>query len=208
MSNDRIDVKVITPKTNRDANGKIYVRKSQGTFQKMRRYGGWFLMVLFAMLPWITYQDRQAILFDLAKQQFVFFGATFFPQDLTLLATIFVIAAFGLFFITTFLGRVWCGYLCPQTVWTFIFIWLEEKLEGPANKRRKQDNNKYTTNLMLRKAIKHLAWWAISIITGLVFVGYFIPVRELFSEFATFELSFWPAFWVWFFAACTYGNAG
>ena len=78
MSNDRIDVKVITPKTNRDANGKIYVRKSQGTFQKMRRYGGWFLMVLFAMLPWITYQDRQAILFDLAKQQFVFFGATFF----------------------------------------------------------------------------------------------------------------------------------
>lgn len=208
MSKDRIDVKVITPKTNRDANGKIYVRKSQGTFQKMRRYGGWFLMVLFAMLPWITYQDRQAILFDLAKQQFVFFGATFFPQDLTLLATIFVIAAFGLFFITTFLGRVWCGYLCPQTVWTFIFIWLEEKLEGPANKRRKQDNSKYTPNLMLRKTIKHIAWWAISIITGLVFVGYFIPVRELVSEFATFELSFWPAFWVWFFAACTYGNAG
>lgn len=208
MSQDRIDVKVITPKTNRDANGKIYVRKSQGTFQKMRRYGGWFLMVLFAILPWITYQDRQAILFDLAKQQLVFFGATFFPQDLTLLAIIFVIAAFGLFFITTFLGRVWCGYLCPQTVWTFIFIWLEEKLEGPANKRRKQDNSKYTGNLIVRKTIKHIAWWVISIITGLVFVGYFIPVRELFSEFATFELSFWPAFWVWFFAACTYGNAG
>ncbi|WP_417881400.1 cytochrome c oxidase accessory protein CcoG [Vibrio sp.] len=208
MNQDRIDVKIITPNTNRDANGKIYVRKSQGTFQKMRRYGGWFLMVLFAFLPWITYQGHQAILFDLPKQQFVFFGATFFPQDLTLLAIIFVIAAFGLFFITTFLGRVWCGYLCPQTVWTFIFIWLEEKLEGSANKRRKQDNSKYTTNLMLRKTIKHIAWWAISIITGLVFVGYFIPVRELFSEFATFELSFWPAFWVWFFAACTYGNAG
>lgn len=208
MSKDRIDVKVITPKTNRDANGKIYVRKSQGTFQKMRRYGGWFLMVLFAILPWITYQDRQAILFDLAKQQFIFFGSTFFPQDLTLLALIFVIAAFGLFFITTFLGRVWCGYLCPQTVWTFIFIWLEEKLEGPANKRRKQDNNKYSSNLIARKTIKHIAWWLISIITGLVFVSYFIPARELFSEFTTFELSFWPAFWVWFFAACTYGNAG
>lgn len=208
MSKDRIDVKVITPKTNRDANGKIYVRKSQGTFQKMRRYGGWFLMVLFAILPWITYQDRQAILFDLAKQQFIFFGSTFFPQDLTLLALVFVIAAFGLFFITTFLGRVWCGYLCPQTVWTFIFIWLEEKLEGPANKRRKQDNNKYSSNLIARKTIKHIAWWLISIITGLVFVSYFIPARELFSEFTTFELSFWPAFWVWFFAACTYGNAG
>lgn len=208
MSKDRIDVKVITPKTNRDANGKIYVRKSQGTFQKMRRYGGWFLMVLFSILPWITYQDRQAILFDLAKQQFIFFGSTFFPQDLTLLALIFVIAAFGLFFITTFLGRVWCGYLCPQTVWTFIFIWLEEKLEGPANKRRKQDNSKYNSKLIARKTIKHIAWWVISIITGLVFVSYFIPAKDLFSEFATFELSFWPAFWVWFFAACTYGNAG
>ncbi|WP_105902935.1 cytochrome c oxidase accessory protein CcoG [Vibrio gangliei] len=208
MSNERIDVKVIDPKTNRDANGKIYVRKSQGTFQKLRRYGGWFLILLFIALPWITYQDRQAILFDLAKQQFFFFGASFFPQDLTLLALIFVIAAFGLFFLTTFLGRVWCGYLCPQTVWTFIFIWFEEKLEGPANKRRKQDNSKYTGNLMARKAIKHIAWWVISIFTGLVFVGYFIPVRELFTEFFTFELGFWPAFWVWFFAACTYGNAG
>lgn len=208
MSNQRIDVKVIDPKTNRDANGKIYVRKSQGAFQKLRRYGGWFLMLLFIALPWFTYQGRQAILFDLAKQQFFFFGASFFPQDLTLLALIFVIAAFGLFFLTTFLGRVWCGYLCPQTVWTFIFIWFEEKLEGPANKRRKQDNAPYTRDLMVRKTIKHIAWWMISIATGLVFVGYFIPVRELFAEFFTLQLSFWPAFWVWFFAACTYGNAG
>ncbi|OEF26051.1 cytochrome c oxidase accessory protein CcoG [Vibrio rumoiensis] len=208
MDPNRIDVKIIDPKTNRDANGKIYVRKSQGAYQKLRRYGGWFLMVLFAMIPWLSYDGRQAILFDLGKQQFLFFGATFFPQDLTLLALIFVIAAFGLFFLTTFLGRVWCGYLCPQTVWTFIFIWFEEKLEGPANKRRKQDNNKYSSNLILRKAIKHLAWWSVSIITGLVFVGYFIPIKELFVEFFTFKLAFLPAFWVWFFAACTYGNAG
>ncbi|MFV0575852.1 MAG: cytochrome c oxidase accessory protein CcoG [Vibrio sp.] len=212
MSNDRIDVKVITPnpekQTNRDANGKIYVRKTQGKFQKLRRYGGWFLMALFCLLPWLTYDGRQAILFDLAKQQFVFFGASFFPQDLTLLAIIFMIAAFGLFFLTTFLGRVWCGYLCPQTVWTFIFIWFEEKLEGPANKRRKQDNSKYTQDLIIRKTIKHIAWWVVSIITGLVFVGYFIPIRELFVDFVTFDINFWPAFWVWFFAVCTYGNAG
>ena len=144
---------------------------------------------------WISYEDRQAILFDLGKQQFLFFGATFFPQDLTLLALIFVIAAFGLFLMTTFLGRVWCGYLCPQTVWTFIFIWFEEKLEGPANKRRKQDNNKYSSHLIVRKTLKHIAWWAVSIITGLVFVGYFIPIKELSIEFFTFELGFLPAFW-------------
>ncbi|MBD1577294.1 MULTISPECIES: cytochrome c oxidase accessory protein CcoG [Vibrio] len=208
MSQDKIDVKIITPQTNRDANGKIYVRKSQGVFQKMRRYGGWFLLVLFAAIPWISYNGQQAILFDLAKQQFQFFGSTFFPQDLTLLAIIFMISAFGLFFLTTFLGRVWCGYLCPQTVWTFMYIWFEEKLEGPANKRRKQDNNKYSKNLLLRKTIKHIAWWIIAILTGITFVAYFVPVKTLTVEFVTFELNFWPAFWVWFFAACTYGNAG
>lgn len=208
MDPNKIDVKIIDPKTNRDDNGKIYVRKSQGAYQKLRRYGGWFLMLLFALLPWISYDGRQAILFDLGKQQFLFFGATFFPQDLTLLALIFVIAAFGLFLLTTFLGRVWCGYLCPQTVWTFIFIWFEEKLEGSANKRRKQDNNKYSSHLIVRKTLKHIAWWAVSIITGLIFVGYFIPIKELSIEFFTFELGFLPAFWVWFFAACTYGNAG
>ncbi|WP_194091269.1 cytochrome c oxidase accessory protein CcoG [Vibrio hibernica] len=208
MKQDKIDVKVITPKTNRDANGKIYVRKSQGTFQVLRRYGGWFLLVLFAAIPWISYHDQQAILFDLNKQQFQFFSATFFPQDLTLLALIFMISAFGLFFLTTFLGRVWCGYLCPQTVWTFMYIWFEEKLEGQANKRRKQDNNKYTKNILIRKTIKHIAWWVIALLTGLTFVAYFVPVKSLMLDFITFELSFWPAFWVWFFAACTYGNAG
>ncbi len=208
MSQDKINVKVITPNTNRDSNNKIYVRKSQGKFQKLRRYGGWFLLVMFALLPWLNYGDRQAILFDLAKQQFNFFGTTLFPQDLTLLALVFVIAAFGLFFLTTFLGRVWCGYLCPQTVWTFIYIWFEEKLEGPSNKRRKQDNGKYSTNLIIRKTIKHIAWWLIALFTGLTFVGFFIPIKQLTLDIITFNANAWPAFWVWFFAACTYANAG
>jgi len=96
-------------------------------------------------------------LLDIGNQQFNFFGTTLYPQDLTLLATLLVIAAFGLFFITTFLGRVWCGYLCPQTVWTFIYIWFEEKLEGNANKRRKQDSGKLTRSLVLRKSLKPLS---------------------------------------------------
>lgn len=205
---NKIDIKDVTPKTNRGENGKVYVRKSQGRFQKMRRYGGWFLMLLFAAIPWIDYQGRQAILLDLGHQQFNFFSTTLYPQDLTLLATLFIVAAFALFFITTFLGRVWCGYLCPQTVWTFIFIWFEEKLEGAANKRRKQDQNKYTSDLIWRKTLKHIAWWAVSILTGLTFVGYFIDIQELFVNFFSLNISFWPAFWVLFFAACTYGNAG
>ncbi|EJL6399015.1 cytochrome c oxidase accessory protein CcoG [Vibrio navarrensis] len=219
MSQDKIDIKDVTPKTfnpkTHKGNGdrfnpsnRIYVRESKGTYQKLRRYGGWFLLVLFAMVPWISYGDRQAILLDFSHQQFNFFGTTLYPQDLTLLALLFMIAAFGLFFITTFLGRVWCGYLCPQTVWTFMYIWFEEKLEGSANKRRKQDAGKLTTDLVLRKTVKHIAWFAIALATGFTFVGYFVPIRDLVVDFFTLNASFGPVFWVMFFAICTYGNAG
>ncbi|MGD8112622.1 cytochrome c oxidase accessory protein CcoG [Vibrio sp. TRT 17S01] len=219
MSQDKIDIKDVTPKTFNpkahkskgdrfNPSNRIYVRESKGTFQKLRRYGGWFLLLLFALTPWIPYGERQAILLDIGHQQFNFFGTTLYPQDLTLLALLFMIAAFGLFFITTFLGRVWCGYLCPQTVWTFMYIWFEEKLEGSANKRRKQDSSKPTFKLILRKTAKHLAWIAIALITGLTFVGYFVPMKALVVNFFTFEASFWPVFWVLFFAGCTYANAG
>lgn len=219
MSQDKIDIKDVTPKTFNpkthktqgdrfNPSNRIYVRESKGTYQLLRRYGGWFLLLLFALIPWIPFGERQAILLDIGNQQFNFFGTTLYPQDLTLLATLLVIAAFGLFFITTFLGRVWCGYLCPQTVWTFIYIWFEEKLEGNANKRRKQDSGKLTRSLALRKSLKHLAWFAIALATGFTFTGYFVPIRELVVDFFTFESSFWPVFWVMFFAICTYGNAG
>ncbi|MFA0084951.1 cytochrome c oxidase accessory protein CcoG [Vibrio sp. E150_011] len=219
MSQDKIDIKDVTPKTFNPKTHKgtgdrfnpsnsIYVRESKGTFQKLRRYGGWFLLLLFAVIPWIPYGERQAILLDIGNQQFNFFGTTLYPQDLTLLALLFMVAAFGLFFITTFLGRVWCGYLCPQTVWTFMYIWFEEKLEGSANKRRKQDSNKLTANLFARKTLKHIAWLAIALATGLTFTGYFVPIGDLVIGFFSFDASFWPVFWVLFFAGCTYANAG
>lgn len=219
MSKDKIDVKDVTPnvfnpkthKTSGDRfnpSNRIYVRAMTGTFQKLRRKMGWFFMLLFLLTPWIPYGDRQAILLDIGKQQFNFFGTTLWPQDLTLLATLFMIAAFALFFVTTFLGRVWCGYLCPQTVWTFIYIWFEEKLEGPANKRRKQDSMPLTRDLAIRKIIKHLCWFAVALLTGLTFVSYFVPAKTLFIDFFTFNSHFWVAFWVLFFSVCTYANAG
>jgi cytochrome c oxidase accessory protein FixG len=219
MSQKKIDIKDVTPKiynpkTHKgqsdrfNPSNRIYVRAVQGTYQKLRRYGAWFFLGFFALIPWIPYGDRQAILLDLSNQQFNFFGTTLYPQDLTLLALLFMIAAFGLFFITTFLGRVWCGYLCPQTVWTFMYIWFEEKLEGAANKRKKQDSLKLTPKLLWRKTLKHIAWFSIALITGLTFVGYFVPIGALVVNFATFNTSFWPAFWVLFFAVITYANAG
>lgn len=215
MNKDEIDVKDISLKTAHpkssdsfNPNNRIYVRAMKGVYQKLRAKIGWIFMLFFLLMPWISYGNRQAILIDLEKQQFHFFNLTLWPQDLTLLACVFILAAFALFFITTFLGRVWCGYLCPQTVWTFIYIWFEEKLEGKANKRRKQDALPLTRSLFFRKCTKHFCWLAIALITGLTFVGYFVPVKSLFIDFFTLDNSSWVTFWVLFFTLCTYGNAG
>lgn len=220
MSQHHIDIKDVTPdifnpKTHKGKGGdrfnpsnRIYVRESKGVYQKIRRASSWLIMVLLALTPWINYDDRQAILFDATHQQFNFFSTTLYPQDMMLLALLFMIAAFGLFFITTFLGRIWCGYLCPQTLWTFLYIWFEEKLEGNAHKRRKQDQNKLTFNLALRKTLKHSAWITIALITGFSIAGYFVPIRSLLVDFFTLNASLGAYFWVLFFALCTYGNAG
>lgn len=187
---------------------RIYVRSQTGYWQRVRKAMGWFFVALFVALPWLRYDGRQAVLFDLEHQQFHIFGATIWPQDLTLLAWVFMIAAFALFFVTTFLGRVWCGYLCPQTVWTFMFIWFEEKLEGAANKRRKLDEAPWSGEKLARKGAKHLAWILLSLGTGLTFVAYFQDVFHLVPDFFTLQAGGWVIFWVLFFAACTYGNAG
>ena len=187
---------------------QIYVRKVSGVFQQLRRKMNFFFLALFAILPWLQYEGHQAILLNIADQRFTLWSLTLWPQDLTLLAWLFILSAFLLFFVTTFLGRVWCGYLCPQTVWTFIFIWFEEKIEGTANQRKKLDSQKMSANKFWRKALKHSCWLLFSILTSLTFVGYFAPVDEVFIEFFTFNASFTLAAVVWFFALCTYGNAG
>lgn len=149
--NDKIDVKNIPTDvkvhqpTNNDTldynlRSHIYVRAVKGVHQALRKKLGFVFLALFALVPWIPYGDKQAVLFDIANQQFNIFGLTLWPQDLTLFATILIISAYALFFVTTFYGRVWCGYMCPQTVWTFIYIWFDEKIEGSANKRRKLDS--------------------------------------------------------------------
>ncbi|MEW6997273.1 cytochrome c oxidase accessory protein CcoG [Colwelliaceae bacterium BS250] len=187
---------------------QIYVRKVKGFYQSIRRKMNFVFLAGFALLPWLQFNGHQAVLFDLSEQRFNIFGLTLWPQDLTLLAWISIIAAFLLFFVTTFIGRVWCGYLCPQTVWTFIFIWFEDKLEGTANQRKKLDQQAMDFNKFWRKAAKHSCWLAFSTLTALTFIGYFIPMRELTIDFFTFNASIAATAWILFFAFCTYGNAG
>ncbi len=165
-------------------------------------------ILFFLLLPWIPWGNRQAVWFNLSEQKFHVFGLVIWPQDLTLLAGLFVIAAVGLFFITTYLGRVWCGYTCPQTVWTFIFIWLEEKIEGARNKRIKLDQMPWTRDKVVRKTLKHSAWVLVSLVTALTFVSYFVPATTLYKQFFLFESSAGVYFWVVFFTIATYGNAG
>ncbi|MBY5923447.1 cytochrome c oxidase accessory protein CcoG [Ferrimonas balearica] len=187
---------------------RIYVRKTDGVWSQLRRRMGWVMMGLFLLLPWLPWGDRQAVLFDLAQRKFYVFGLTIWPQDLILLALLFMIAAFALFFFTTFLGRVWCGYMCPQSVWTFIYIWFEEKIEGPRNKRMKLDQAPWDWNKLWRKTAKHSAWILIALVTALTFLSYFYPSRELYLDFFTGQAPGVIYFWALFFTFCTYGNAG
>lgn len=191
-----------------DPSSTIYVRSVQGVYQRLRKFMGWFLLLLFIALPLIPWNGHQAVLLDIEHNRYHIFNLTIFPQDLTLLAWIFIIAAFALFFFTTYLGRVWCGYTCPQTVWTFIFIWFEEFFEGKANKRKKLDESPWDANKLWRKTAKHASWWVVSLLTGLAFASYFVPVKELYVSFFTLSSSFALTFWVLFFATCTYINAG
>jgi cytochrome c oxidase accessory protein FixG len=187
---------------------QIYVRKVEGFFQRLRQRINFIFLAVFALLPWLQYDGHQAIILDLTEQRFTLWSLTLWPQDLTILAWLFMFGAFLLFFVTTFLGRVWCGYTCPQTVWTFIFIWFEEKIEGSANQRKKLDQQPMNADKFWRKTLKHFCWIAFSLFTALTFVGYFTPVQDLFIDFFTFNASSTIYMVVLFFTFATYGNAG
>jgi cytochrome c oxidase accessory protein FixG len=186
----------------------IYIRAVKGLHQRLRRNMGFLFMAAFMLLPFVQYEGHQAVLFDIVEQKFNIFGMTMWPQDFTIMAWILVISAYALFFVTTFYGRVWCGYLCPQTVWTFIFMWFEEKIQGNRNQRMKLDKDPWTASKLWKKSLTHFCWLAFSLLTALVFVGYFTPITDLFVDFFTFNASFWSVVFILIFMFCTYGNAG
>nr|WP_232230336.1 cytochrome c oxidase accessory protein CcoG [Halomonas sp. 1513] len=186
----------------------IYVREIKGLFQRLRRSANWGLMLLFFATPWITWGGRPAVWFDLPSREFHILGGTFYPQEFMLLSWLLIICAFGLFLITVFAGRVWCGYTCPQSVWTFLYIWVEHRVEGTRNRRIKLDRQSLSLDKAWRKVAKHGAWLLIALATGVTFVGYFTPIRELVVALPTLEAHGWSYFWVGFFVVFTYLNAG
>ncbi|HLO94498.1 MAG TPA: cytochrome c oxidase accessory protein CcoG, partial [Burkholderiaceae bacterium] len=190
------------------AEQKIYPRSVSGRFASWR----WALVALtqgfFYGMPWLQWQGRQALLFDLVGGRFYLGGLVFYPQDLIYLATLLVFSALLLFFFTAVAGRLWCGYACPQTVYTELFLWIERHTEGERQARMRLDAAPWSAQKLARKSAKHGGWILLALFTGFSFVGYFSPIRELGAALLQSALSPWELFWVLFYAGATYGNAG
>ena len=186
---------------------KIYPRAVHGWFAALRWAAVWATQLVFYGGAWLTWNDRQAILFDIVHRKFYIFGLVFWPQDVIYLTALLVIAALSLFLFTALAGRLWCGYACPQTVYTEIFLWIERVIEGDRNARMRLDQQSFAKRLP-RKAAKHAVWIALAFWTGFTFVGYVTPIRELWGEVLHLTTGPWETFWIAFYGFATYGNAG
>jgi cytochrome c oxidase accessory protein FixG len=187
---------------------KIYPRQVSGIFATLRITAVLVLLGLYYGLPWLRWDGQQAVLFDLPARQFHIMGLTLWPQDFIYLAGLLIIAALSLFFFTALAGRLWCGFACPQTVWTEVFLWIERLIEGERNQRMKLDKKGAMNKKVFLKGLKHGLWILFSAWTGFTFVGYFTPITELATKLVSFSTGPWETFWVFFYGFATYGNAG
>jgi cytochrome c oxidase accessory protein FixG len=187
---------------------KIYPREVHGLFARLRVASVLVLLGLFYGVAWLQWDGRQAVLWDLPERKFHVFGWIFWPQDLIYLALLLIIAGLSLFFFTTLAGRLWCGYACPQTVWTETFLWIERLVEGNRPDQMKLDRAPWSLHKLRIKATKHFLWIAFAAFTGFTFVGYFVPIRELGPSLLAVDAGPWATFWVLFYGFATYGNAG
>jgi cytochrome c oxidase accessory protein FixG len=187
---------------------KIYPREIEGRFATLSKLATYTLLGLFYIVPWLMWDDRQAFLFDLPARKFYLLGLTLWPQDFIYLAWLLMILAFTLFFVTALGGRLFCGFACPQTVWTEAFIWIEQWTEGTRSQRMKLDKAPWSWNKLRRKVSKQFLWITFALWTGFTFVGYFTPIRELAIEVVNLEVGGWTLFWGLFYGFATYGNAG
>ena len=200
-----------TPKTDSvslyEAQKKVYPRSISGLFASWRWIMVYVTQLVFYGLPWLQWGERQMVLFDLGARRFYIFGLVLYPQDFIYLTGLLIISALALFLFTAVAGRLWCGFSCPQTVYTEIFMWIEHKIEGDRSARIRLDNGPWTLEKIWKKSLKQLLWVAVAFWTGFTFVGYFVPIRELGGELLVLHGT-WQIFWVLFYGLATYGNAG
>ncbi len=208
MSSAKPPRKIIDIKPAGDPEAKVYPRSVDGPFTRWRWFFVWLTQIVFYGICWIPWEGRQAVLFDLDARKFYLFDLVLWPQDTIYLVMLMIIGALALFLFTAVAGRLWCGYSCPQTVYTEIFLWMEKKIEGDRAQRIKLDAQPWHARKLAIKGAKHLAWSLFALWTGITFVGYFVPIRELLGELLVFSAGAWSVFWVLFYGGMTYGNAG
>ncbi len=187
---------------------KVYPRAIDGMFNRWRWVMVWVTQLVFYGLPWLQWGERQMVLFDLGARRFYLFGLVLYPQDFISLPGLLILSALSLFLFTAVAGRLWCGFTCPQTVYTEIFMWLENRIEGDRSARMRLDKAAWTSpEKLAKKGLKQLAWVSVALWTGFTFVGFFVPIRTLGAEILQW-LGGWQLFWVFFYAFATYGFAG
>ena len=200
--------RIIEIKPVSDPNVKVYPRTIRGLFNSWRVAFVWLTQIVFYGLCWLPWNGRQAVLFDLEQRRFYLFDLVLWPQDTIYLTILLLISALALFLFTAVAGRLWCGYSCPQTVYTEIFLWVERWIEGDRPQRIKLDAAPNSGKKVAKKTLKHGIWLAISLWTGLTFVGYFTPIRDLLSGLSNAGTGAWEIFWILFYGGATYGMAG
>jgi len=190
------------------AHKKIYPRSVTGFFSRWRWAIVFITQIVFYLTPWLQWGERQAVLFDLGARRFYIFNLVLYPQDFIYLTGILVISAFSLFLFTAVAGRLWCGYACPQTVYTEIFLWLEKLAEGDRSARMRRDAGPWNFDKVWRKTAKQVMWVSLALWTGFTFVGYFTPIQSLSGAVLQWTLGPWETFWIFFYGFATYGFAG
>jgi cytochrome c oxidase accessory protein FixG len=186
----------------------IYVRETRGRYTQWRWACVWTTQLVFFGLPWLNWNERQILFFDLAARKFYVFGLVLWPQDLIYLAAVLIISAFALLLSSTLRDRVWCGFACPHTVYTEIFMWVERQIEGSRSARIRLDKQARSLSKFTKKTLKHGVWALAAAWTGFTFVGYFTPVRLLLDEALTMTLGPWEWFGISLYSLLTYCNAG
>jgi len=192
---------------------RVYPASVTGIVRRVK----WALLVwcltVYYVIPWVRWTrgpglPDQAVLMDIAGRRAYLFDLVIWPQQIYLLTGALILGAVGLFFVTSLFGRVWCGYFCPQTVWTDLFMWVERQLEGDANQRRKRDEGPTSFDKVWRKTAKHSLWLAIAFMTGGAWIMYFVDAPTLVHEFWAGQAETATYFFVGLFTATTYLLAG
>ncbi len=191
----------------------VHPKRVDGTFRRIKWAVLVVLLGIYYLVPWIRWgrgpgAPDQAVLIDMPGRRAYFFGLEIWPQEVYYLAGLLILGAFGLFMVTSLFGRVWCGFTCPQTVWTDLFMWVESKIEGDRNARIKLDRAPMSREKAIKRGLKHAAWLLIALATGGAWIMYFNDAPTVTREILTGAAGVQVYFYFGLFTATTYVLAG